>query len=75
MEELKSDSSNLPDEAETQPWQMTKAQYEAKYGKPRGNSTVTGRFSKHKSAVEIALNRGFRVPDEVLNDYPDLKGN
>jgi hypothetical protein len=53
-------------------WQMTKAEYEIKFGVPRGNSTVTGNFSKHKSAVEIALNRGLPVPAEVLKDYPEL---
>lgn len=50
-------------------WQMTKAEYESVYGKSRSNSTVTGGFSRHKSAVEIALNRGLAVPEEVLKDY------
>jgi hypothetical protein len=54
-------------------WQMTKAEYESIYGKPQKNSTVTGSFSHHRSAVEIALNRGLEVPEEVLNDYHMLK--
>ena len=54
------------------PWKMTKSEYESIFGPPRGNSTVTGSFSKHRSAVEIALNRGLKVPEEVLKDYPDL---
>lgn len=55
-----------------EPWQMTKAEYESIFGKPRNNSTVTGRFSPHVSAIEIALNRGLPVPQEVLQDYPFL---
>lgn len=54
-------------------WQMTKSEYESIHGKPRKNTTGTGGFSSHKSAVEIALNRGLPVPDKVLADYPDLK--
>lgn len=50
-------------------WKMTKAQYESVYGKPRSNTTVTGSFSRHKSAVEVALNRGLDVPLEVLKEY------
>lgn len=73
MDEISKEPSRPMERTERQPWQMTKAEYEAKYGAPRGTSTVTGRFSKHRSAVEIALNRGLNVPDEVLKDYPDLK--
>jgi hypothetical protein len=58
-------------------WKMTKAEYEAKHGKPKtkgpGATTGTGGFSSHKSAVEIALVRGLPVPDRVVDDYPDLK--
>ncbi len=54
-------------------WSMTKAEYEAKYGTPKKNTTATGKFSAHKSAVQIALNQGKPVPSEVLKDYPDLK--
>ena len=54
-------------------WQMTKAEYEEIHGLPRGNSTVTGKFSPHLSAVEIAVNRGLPVPEKVLDDYPFLK--
>lgn len=53
-------------------WQMTKVEYESVFGKPRGASTVTGKFSPHVSAIEIALNRGLPVPEEVLKDYPFL---
>ena len=66
---LKKDLERLADK---QIWQYTKAEYEQKYGKPRGNTTGTGGFSSHKSAVEIAINRGFPVPKNVLKDYPDL---
>jgi len=66
---LKKDLDRLADK---QIWQYTKAEYEQKYGKPRGNTTGTGGFSSHKSAVEIAINRGFPVPKNVLKDYPDL---
>jgi hypothetical protein len=55
-------------------WQMTKAEYETLHGKPRKNTTGTGGFSPHKSAVEIALNRGLPVPSAVLADYPGLSG-
>lgn len=53
---------------------MTKAEYEAKYSKVK-NTTLTGGFSAHKSAVETAINQGKPVPAEVLKDYPELKGN
>ena len=53
-------------------WKMTKAEYEKKFGKPKKNTTVTGGFSAHKNAVEIALNQGKSVPKEVLKDYPDI---
>ena len=54
-------------------WQMTKAEYEKLHGKLPSGSTVTGGFSVHQSAVEIAVNRGCKVPDEVLADYPQLR--
>ncbi|TVQ79822.1 MAG: hypothetical protein EA369_04045 [Bradymonadales bacterium] len=72
MDDITKEQVRSPERIEKQPWQMTKAEYETVYGVPRGNSTVTGNFSKHKSAVEIALNRGLQVPPEVLKDYPDL---
>ena len=53
-------------------WQMTRAEYESIHGQLRANTTVTGRFSPHKSAVETALNRGLPVPAIVLADYPSL---
>lgn len=53
--------------------EMTRAEYEAKHGKARKNTTVTGGFHPHASAVETALNQGKRVPDHVLKDYPHLK--
>lgn len=56
-------------------WQLTKSEYEAEYGKPRKNTTVTGGFSAHMNAVEIALNQGLPVPERVLDDYPRLKKN
>jgi hypothetical protein len=55
------------------PWQMTKSEYEKQYGKPSKSTTVTGGFSRHKDAVETAINRGLKVPENVLADYPDLK--
>lgn len=75
MDEINKELSRTLVPEEKQPWQMTKAEYEAKYGAPRGTSTVTGSFSKHKSAVEIALNRGLSVPEEVLKDYPELRSS
>jgi hypothetical protein len=38
-------------------WQMTKAQYEAKFGKGVKNTTVTGGFSAHK-AIDKKLGWG-----------------
>lgn len=73
MDDIISEHEGLPESTPKEPWQMTKAEYESRFGKPRGNSTVTGSFSKHRSAVEIAINRGLKVPDEVLKDYPDLR--
>jgi hypothetical protein len=61
-----------PTQATKQPWEMTKEEYEAQYGKPKGNTTVTGGFSQHRQAVEVALRRGDPVPASVLADYPDL---
>lgn len=57
-------------------WQLTRAEYDKKFGKrdTKKHSTVTGRFHPHKSAVETALNQGKPVPKEVLKDYPDLEG-
>lgn len=72
MDDVIKEPERSPEKIEKQLWQMTKAEYENKHGGSRGNSTVTGNFSKHKSSVEIALNRGLKVPDEVLKDYPDL---
>lgn len=57
----------------TRIWNMTKVEYEAKHGKPKSNTTITGNSSAHKRAVEIALNLGCLVPDAVLADYPELK--
>lgn len=54
-------------------WEMTKAEYESIYGKPARNSTVTGSFSRHKNAVEVALNRGLSVPEAVLREYDLLE--
>lgn len=56
-------------------WQMTKDEYEVKFGVPKKKSSVTGSFSPHYSAIEVALNRGVKVPDEVLKDYPTLLNN
>ena len=72
MDDILNEQNRSPERIEKLPWQMTKAEYEIEFGAPRGNSTVTGNFSKHKSAVEIAINRGLPVPQEVLKDYPDL---
>lgn len=56
-------------------WQMTKAEYEEKFGVPKNKSSVTGSFSPHYSAIEVALNRGIKVSDEVLKDYQGLLEN
>ena len=55
-----------------EPWQMTKAEDEALYGKPKGTTTLTGGFSPHREAVRTAINQGKPVPPEVLAEYPDL---
>lgn len=72
MNDIMEKQRGFTERPEKQLWQMTKAEYEAKYGGPKSNSTVTGNFSKHKSAIEIAINRGLKVPEEVLKDYPEL---
>ena len=54
-------------------WELTKYEYDQLYGVSTGKSTVSGSFSPHKSAVEIALNSGHIVPQAVLADYPDLQ--
>jgi hypothetical protein len=53
-------------------WQMTKSEYEARFGRLKKNTTGTGGFSPHESAVEVALNKGLPVPPAVLADYPNL---
>ena len=53
-------------------WQMTMAEYEYAHGQLRVNTTVTGGFSPHKNAVEVAVNKGHPVPQEVLADYPSI---
>ena len=53
-------------------WQMTKAEYESGFGRLKKNTTGTGGFSPHKSAVEVAINKGLPVPPAVLADYPSL---
>lgn len=70
MTQISEDKKNTFNQKE--PWQMTKAEYESVFGKPRGNSSVTGKFSPHISAIEVAMNRGLPVPKEVLQDYPFL---
>lgn len=68
-------SSEIVQEKRKELWEMTKAEYEAKFGVPKKKSSVTGSFSPHYSAIEIALNRGIRVSQEVLRDYPELFNN
>jgi len=68
-------SKPTADSSHKELWQMTKSEYEQRHGQLRLNTTVTGRFSPHKSAVEIALNKGLPVPQEVLADYPALTGS
>jgi len=52
---------------------LSKQEYLDKYGKPRKNTTVTGGFDAHKSAVEIAINQGRVIPEKVLIDYPEFR--
>lgn len=54
-------------------WELSKQEYIDKYGKPRENTTVTSGFDAHKSAVEIAVNRGRILPENVLIDYPEFR--
>lgn len=72
---LQQPASQLPtmDTSRKELWQMTRAEYESIHGQLRANTTVTGRFSPHKNAVETALNRGLPVPPAVLADYPGLQ--
>lgn len=56
----------------TELWKLTKSQYVSLYGTPKKNTTLTGSFASHRSAIETALNRGLEVPSEVLKDYPEL---
>ena len=72
MADILNKQHGITERLEKLPWQMTKVEYEIKFGGPKANSTLTGNFSKHKSVVEIALNRGLPVPSDVLKDYPDL---
>jgi hypothetical protein len=69
------DEINLDRLKKKELWEMTKAEYESVFGKPKARSSVTGKFSAHISAIEVALNRGLKVPDGVLADYPWLKEN
>jgi len=65
--------SEIPDQKTVKEvWQMTKSEYEARFGRLKKNTTGTGGFSPHKSAVEVALNKGLPVPPAVLADYPGL---
>lgn len=58
--------------SDIQVWEMTKNEYEKKFGKPKQNTSLTGGFHPHKEAVDTALNQGKKVPANVLKDYPDL---
>jgi len=66
-------NTNLKLKAVKELWQMTKAEYESGFGRLKKNTTVTGGFSPHKSAVEVAINKGLPVPPAVLADYPSLE--
>ena len=52
---------------------MTREEHDSVHGKPKKNTTVTGGFHPHKNAIETAINQGKEIPDEVLDDYPDLQ--
>ena len=59
-----------------EPWQMTKEEYIARYGKPSKTSTFTGAayYTPHWEAVSTEVNRGNKnIPANVLADYPDLR--
>jgi len=65
-------SEAAPATAAKEPWQMTLAEYEQKYGKPRKGATSYKENTQHKNAVAVAVNQGKPVPPEVLADYPNL---
>jgi hypothetical protein len=75
--EIKNIKPNLPKsemaKSEKALHEMTRKEYDEKYGKSKKKSTVTGGFHPHESAVETAINQGKKVADHVLADYPHLK--
>ena len=55
-----------------EPWQMTRDEYTKSVG-ANGYWAETSAISDHNAAVRNALFEGKQVPEEVLNDYPELK--
>lgn len=58
-----------------EPWEMTRREYEAAYGKPNDRTTLTDAWNPHKEAVAAEINRGNKnIPAAVLAEYPELAG-
>ncbi len=56
-----------------EPWEMTRGEYEAAYGKPNGRTTLTDAWSPHKEAVAAEVyRRNENIPAAVLAEYPEL---
>ena len=73
---LYTEPSVTAEPVKTQPkeaWEMTVAEYEAKYGKTKKSATSYSENTQHKNIVGEAFYRGKPVPAEVLKDYPDLQ--
>lgn len=64
------DSGQRP--AVKESWQMTRDEYTKSVG-ANGYWAETSAISDHNAAVRNALFEGKQVPEEVLNDYPELK--
>ena len=84
VEERKSENLQKAPENGTEsgkePWQMTRVEYQRQMLKPipidelRTREEVTWKaFAEHEQAVQQAISEGKPVPEEVLNDYPELK--
>lgn len=56
-------------------YELTKGEYAAIYGKTKGNTTITGGFSRHKNAIEVAINSGIVVSKHILKEYGLVQDN
>lgn len=56
-----------------QPWEMTRKQFAESVSE--GGVLDERAFKRHRNIVQLALNEGKPVPEDVLKDYPDLAAN